>query len=439
MGADTTPPQGDIFEGFEQYRTPQTEDYQRALAEGLVVLDANVLLNLYRYNTGARDDLLSVMDRIGDHLWVPHQAMREFWRNRDSVLGALRDAAREATATLEKSSRSAENAISVWAKKSALPDKLRDDLRAELDRAFTTVRQAIDRQTDTDASAHTYDTDKDHVLTRLSELLARRIGAPLPSEEHEKALREAESRIRDQQPPGYLDHDKDPDLRVGDYLVWEQLLCEAAGRECDVLFVTSDTKDDWWERSRDELRGPRHELSVEFRERTGRRLFMVQPQDLLRHANSLDVEVDPKSADEVARVLTSWGRDVEDYLDYWTTVADPIRGPASLIRAVCGDGWTFVPGSLRARPPGCRVTDGRSTHYLFWGPLRDFQTLLWAAMDAIDPPLDMPIVVLLTPAGEAIDTDHNRRGMAIAERSGVRLRYMIVSPDPNQNFEEHED
>jgi PIN like domain len=47
-------PASGLFEGFEGYRTPSDEDYRNALTSALVVLDTNVLLNLYRYNDNTR-------------------------------------------------------------------------------------------------------------------------------------------------------------------------------------------------------------------------------------------------------------------------------------------------------------------------------------------------------------------------------------------------
>lgn len=75
-----------LFDGFEGYRTPSEDDYRRVLTEGLVVPDTNVLLNLYRYNAQTQTDLFAVLERLGDRLWIPHQVLVEFWRNRESAL-----------------------------------------------------------------------------------------------------------------------------------------------------------------------------------------------------------------------------------------------------------------------------------------------------------------------------------------------------------------
>jgi len=77
---------GGLFDGFESYRTPTETDYRGLLTSGLVVPDTNVFLNLYRWNEHTRNDFLSVLNELGDRLWVPRQVMAEFWRNREKVL-----------------------------------------------------------------------------------------------------------------------------------------------------------------------------------------------------------------------------------------------------------------------------------------------------------------------------------------------------------------
>jgi hypothetical protein len=79
---DGVPDNFGMFDGFEGYRKPSAQQQRDALRTALVVVDANVLLNLYRYTATTRDDLFAVLSTVGDRLWVPHQVMREFWRNR---------------------------------------------------------------------------------------------------------------------------------------------------------------------------------------------------------------------------------------------------------------------------------------------------------------------------------------------------------------------
>jgi predicted nucleic acid-binding protein/alkylated DNA nucleotide flippase Atl1 len=292
-----------LFDGFEGYRTPSQEDFRRVIADGMIVVDANVLLNLYRYNEETRDDLLAVMGVLGERFWIPHQVLAEFWRNRESTLNTPRDKAKEAVQALEKTARSAENAIAIWAKAVALPEERHSEILEHLQSVFAKVCRVIEEQGENDTIPRARDTNQDALLSRLSIVLNGRVGPPLSKDDYEAALKEADRRAKAQEPPGYLDQDKDGDLRAGDYLVWEQMLREVARRKRDVLFVTSDVKEDWWRRVRDEARGPRLELQEEFRSRTQRQLYMLQPRGFLDQASSLlDVQISPESVQEVERV-----------------------------------------------------------------------------------------------------------------------------------------
>ncbi|MFE4665239.1 PIN-like domain-containing protein [Streptomyces sp. NPDC056716] len=79
-----------LFDDFGAFRTPTADDFTAVLTGGLVTPDANVLLNLYRYTEQARGDLLRALGGLENRLWVPHQALVEFWRNREGTLSDAR-------------------------------------------------------------------------------------------------------------------------------------------------------------------------------------------------------------------------------------------------------------------------------------------------------------------------------------------------------------
>ena len=246
-----------LGDGFVEYRTPSDEDYQVALREGLLVVDTNVLLNLYRYHPAAREDLIRILAAVGDRLFVPSQVALEFWRNREGTIRA----------SAEQTSQ----------------------LRTELDA-----------------------TNADPVLERLESLLEGQVGSPLSAGDHEQAEAEAQRRIDHEEPPGYADGDKASDARFGDYLLWKQLLIEAASRGLDVLLVTGDVKEDWWRREAGETRGPRLELSRELNAAAGVRLFMLRPASLFALAErALNLEIREESvraAETVDRLSTRFAR-----------------------------------------------------------------------------------------------------------------------------------
>ncbi|MEU7901742.1 PIN-like domain-containing protein [Actinoplanes sp. NPDC049118] len=73
-------------EPFEHFVPPDGETIRRGIVDGLVVLDSNVLLSAYRFAPKAREELLAVLELLGDRLWVPHQVGLEFYRNRLNVI-----------------------------------------------------------------------------------------------------------------------------------------------------------------------------------------------------------------------------------------------------------------------------------------------------------------------------------------------------------------
>ena len=66
----------------------------------------------------------------------------------------------------------------------------------------------------------------DPILAQLEEILEGRITSPLDQKEWSECIAEANRRIEDKVPPGYMDADeRDSDLPeggAGDYLVWYQ-------------------------------------------------------------------------------------------------------------------------------------------------------------------------------------------------------------------------
>ena len=108
-----------LFDGYEVYRTPTEARYRTVLTGGLVVLDTNVLLNLYRYNVQARTDFLTVLGALRPNLWVPEQVIREFWRNREAVLRNPRGTP-ETLKQLDDQRSKALTQITQWAKLASL-------------------------------------------------------------------------------------------------------------------------------------------------------------------------------------------------------------------------------------------------------------------------------------------------------------------------------
>ena len=294
---------GGIFDGgFETYRTVTQEDYRSLLTSGLVVLDTNALLNLYRYHAKTREDLIGILTHIKNRLWVPHQAMNEFWQGRSSVIGSHSREIEGIIDGLFKSRSDLEKGIRTWANRVGLPQEEASEIVRTIESAVGDVTSKIREMSADDAFEHAEDTAKDPVITALSSILEGNVGDPLAADELRKVKKEAVQRITDKRPPGWKDANKrdNPD---GDYIIWFQTLQEAKLRGEDVLFVTGDVKDDWWRREQGEVRGPLPELVYEMRVVANVRLFMLRPASLLIHAGeALGLRISKESVQDAQRV-----------------------------------------------------------------------------------------------------------------------------------------
>ncbi|QQQ78943.1 hypothetical protein IOD16_11255 [Saccharothrix sp. 6-C] len=297
-----------IYDAFPGYRRPAEDEVAEALRSALVVVDANVLLNLYRYTESTRDDLLGLLRGVGDRLWVPHQVMREFWRNRLTVLAGRAAATDQVLTALAKQQRAADDALHQWAKTTALADAVRDDLRGKVAALHQELVVAIGSHTPPSPDSPGVP-GREPVLDQLEALLRGKVGAQPDHSQWKAFVQEGRRRAAAKEPPGYLDAGKDdsalPEGSAGDYLVWAQATQEAARRDTDLLFVTGDEKEDWWWRYRSDFLGPRVELVEEFAAASGKQLYMMRPVDLLRRASALEVSVRTESVNDVARVSES--------------------------------------------------------------------------------------------------------------------------------------
>lgn len=55
-------------------------------ANALIVFDANVLLDLYRYSKEARESLFAVIEHYGERVWIPRHAAEEYHRSLHKVI-----------------------------------------------------------------------------------------------------------------------------------------------------------------------------------------------------------------------------------------------------------------------------------------------------------------------------------------------------------------
>lgn len=320
-----------LHNGFAASIPQTTQDVQRALRDGLLSLDANVLLNFYRFSPKARDALVEVMQAAGDRVWVSHQAAREFWRNRCRAIDDRNEASKQLQAALDKNERAGLSAVDIWGKQTAAPEEIRQAVRSTLSEGYERARETFEAEVQ-GAGAVAYDPDKDSVLEVLKNLLSAHVGPPLDEQEHADAVAEGARRAQNGIPPGFRDAEKEAsggrDGASGDYLVWLQSVTESCRRGLPLVIVTGDEKDDWWWKHKSAFMGPRSELVEEFAQLSNERLYMLRPVQLIEHADALNVSVPQDAAADVERASS------DERKPRWTGEA-----VAALLQGLEQEGW----------------------------------------------------------------------------------------------------
>lgn len=295
---------GGLDSGFESQIPQTTAEIRDAIATGLLSLDANVLLSFYRFSPTAQKALVEVLEALGDRLWVSHQAVREFWRNRCAAIDGRSQAVEAVQQKLEESERNLLQAVDSWAKQTAVPIEIKNSVKETLKSGLADAAAVIEEEAKGSAPV-TYAAETDAVVATLRPLLDARVGPPLAPDAHEAALDEARRRVDKQIPPGYKDAAKEgvggADGAAGDYLVWHQSILEATARGMPLVIVTGDEKEDWWWRHRNTFMGPRSELVEEFATRSEKGVVLLRPAQLIEHADAVQVTVSREAVSEVER------------------------------------------------------------------------------------------------------------------------------------------
>lgn len=297
---------------FEQWMPLPEEEVEQALKTGVVAVDTNILLALYRYQPKHVEDWLRVFSELGDRFWLPHQVGLEFWRNRDSLAANPADSL-SARKDISDSVKDIQKRFRTWIYRTSV------NQTPEQTEKVTGVQEAVQALIDDiDAAVvrhherFSWDPGKDEVAVGLKKLFSEgaTIGPPFTREELQGEHSRADTRFKNKIPPGFMDDSndenakakgsgKDSDSKYGDYLLWRQLLNHAKSIEAPpggrkfVTLVTDDVKDDWWRKYSAHREGddkdaphrvPHPDLVEEMQRESGARYIQLETKHFLYYA-----------------------------------------------------------------------------------------------------------------------------------------------------------
>jgi PIN like domain len=296
----------------DQYRgfyPPLPEELSRLWGEGLVVFDANTLLNLYRYTDQTATEFLATLMSIQDRIWLPHQAGLEFHRLRLGVIDQQAKAYEAIVGAIESAKKTVAGEVMRFKRHSLLDaDRLVEQYENAMSPIVETLKEAQARQLDVAPSSPLHDP----LLDAVTEIFNGRVGKGFSALELEKIYDEGRDRYAGEVPPGYKDINKGEPGCFGDLVIWKEILRKGSDLKSPTIFVTDDKKEDWWRIVRGQTVGPRVELIDEYFDASQARIHFYGPGQFLRFAKErVSAVVSDESIGEVEAVSR---RESDDHL-----------------------------------------------------------------------------------------------------------------------------
>jgi uncharacterized membrane protein len=282
-----------------------------------IALDTNVLLNLYAYSRRTREEFLGILGALETRLWLPHQTAVEYARLRAGTIQSHVEFSEGIRALLtcipEDFRKNAEKKHPRVGRKAQYPFRPVKQMEEEL----VVVTERIAKELLADEKEYEGFLVKDPIQDRLSLITHDRIGIPLSSADLQQVYENGRTRYDLERPPGYRDATKPGAVKYGDLVLWEQLILRARETGHAIYFVTDDTKEDWWQRTGEEVSGPRSELVEEMGDRASQMFLISTSADFYDWAGDCLGRRARRAAIEEARQLAMPVK--------WDAVSDMLR------------------------------------------------------------------------------------------------------------------
>ena len=240
----------------------------------IFVFDTNILLNLYRYPNKISRLLLTSMRDLQDKIWLPYNVVEEFIKNRQNIIISKNN-------DINRMDKVSGDYIEEWCKllKLNIDDTEIKDISLNISNWIEKIKKE-----------YIIDSSNDTILEELVRLFDEKVGVQYSEEELIDIKKIAEQRYKKEIPPGFKDTNKkkneNDNNMYGDYIIWRQILDYSKVNSCNIIFITQDNKEDWWNRVSGKTLGPRYELRKEFNDVSNMEFHMYSMEKFLKiHKN----------------------------------------------------------------------------------------------------------------------------------------------------------
>ncbi len=248
----------------------------------IIVLDANVLLSLYRFAPDKSAELLEILKELSSKIWIPHQCYDEYCKHLPEIRGEIGEEYRTARGEFQRFRDKTKNKLFQLNSRNGL-------MIAQFIPGIDEFFQEIISSLLTHSKEHMSSLFKDDIDDRIARLIDGKIGDSFPQSRLDNIYIEGRFRYDNRIPPGFKDDNRksEPDC-YGDLVAWKQIIEFAYEDKMKrpVIMVTDDSSgEDWFYKSNGELRGPRHELVQELRDQAGVDFYLYTSEQFTWYAD----------------------------------------------------------------------------------------------------------------------------------------------------------
>lgn len=286
---------------FSGYYSPSKDEFSKLWKDCVFIFDANVLLNLYRYTASTTDELIGILSKISDSIWVPNQAAFEYQKDRLTVISQQSEAYEKIQERLEETQRKLESELRAYSRHPLIDV---DKIIRKINRHFSAIKKDLNKN----KQSHPDLIHSDHLRDTITTLLDGKVGSPYREEQLKEIYEKGDKRYKQSIPPGFSDTRKEGIEKYGDLVLWFQIIDRAKEIKKPIIFVTDDRKEDWWYKFKGETIGPHPKLVEEIKSEAGVLFYMYHTERFMKHAQDyLKQKVEQKAIEEVREVQRSLG------------------------------------------------------------------------------------------------------------------------------------
>lgn len=286
---------------FKGYYKPQPKEFEKLWEESIFVFDTNVLFDFYRYSEDTINVWFSIFEELKDKIWIPHWVGLEYHRGLEE---RIREQVEKYTSTI-KDLENFSRKIKTQREHPFLSKELQE--KAQL--FYEEYNKELSAQ-----KIKLKDLIVDNpVKEKIAQLIGDNIGDALSDADKDEIIKDGDIRLPQNIPPGYVDYkekNKRPGLdKYGDFIIWKQIVKYATDNKKHIIFVTFDTKEDWYKvisfNNSKVLCGPRPELIEEFSKLSGCDIWFYSTPDFIDSAiTNLKIKIEDDKLEKVKEETT---------------------------------------------------------------------------------------------------------------------------------------